>query len=848
MLRAKSHEKKGEVDQARVLYRTILDAFPNNKRAQQAIAALDQSKPVVSSKGANPPQDQWDRLVALYNTGQLSAVVKKVRLLVSDFPSSFLLWNILGAANLGLRCLPEAEVAFRKASELNPNYAEVHNSLGVTFKDQGKFNDAIGSYRLALKIKPDYADAHYNMGNALKDQGKLEDATEAYRLALKIKPDYAAAHYNMGVTLQDQGKLGEAIGSYQRVLKIKPDHADAYNNMGNALKDQGKLEEAIEAYQHALQIKPDHTEVHNNMGTALQDQGKLSEAIEAYQRALKIKPDHVDVHNNMGTALKNHGKLDEAIEAYQRALGIEPDHVGAHNNMGNALQDQGKLDAAIDAYRRALNIKPDHADAYNNMGVALKDQGKLDAAIDAYQRALKIKPDYPEAEAQLLHQLSLICDWSQIELLSDQCAWLGITTKAVPTFAMLSTEDNAERQLIRSRIWASENFKQAPRPLPAKPKLRPKRLKIGYFSADFHDHPVQYLMAGVIREYDNAKFEVFAFSYGFDKSGEMRQRVKKNVNHFYDVSDYSDDSILDLARAHGLDIAIDLTGYTGRTRSALFQYRLAPVQINYLGYPGSMGADFMDYIVADPTVIPSSQRQHYSENVIYLHSFLPNDDQRQIAQTNTKRIDFGLPDDAFVFCCFNNSYKISPREFGIWMRVLSQTDGSVLWLSKANKWAEGNLRKEAQVRGIDPSRLIFANRLPHIEEHLARHKHADLFIDTFNYNAHTTASEALWAGLPVVTKQGNQFAARVAASLLNAVGLSELVTTTEVDYEALIIELATNSNKLKVIKDRLADNRLTQPLFDTKRYTRNFESGLQKVYDLYFNGEVPQDVWVDGKQ
>jgi protein O-GlcNAc transferase len=413
---------------------------------------------------------------------------------------------------------------------------------------------------------------------------------------------------------------------------------------------------------------------------------------------------------------------------------------------------------------------------------------------------------------------------------------------------MLSTEDNAERQLIRSRIWASEKYKQAPLPLPVKPKVRPKRLKIGFFSADFHDHPVQYLIAGLLRDYDRAQFEIFAFSYGHNKSGELRKRLKRNVDQYCDVSDLSDDLVVDLARSHGLDIAIDLTGYTGRTRSYLFQYRLAPVQINYLGYPGSMGADFMDYIVADPTVIPALQSQHYSENVIYLHSFLPNDDQRQIAQTNTTRADFGLPDDAFVFCCFNNNYKISPREFDIWMRILSQTDGSVLWLSRSNKWAEGNLRKEAQARGIDPSRLIFADKLPHIEEHLARHKHADLFIDTFNYNAHTTASEALWAGLPVVTKQGEQFAARVAASLLNAIGLPELVTTTEADYEALILELASNPEKLTAIKDKLAANRLTEPLFDTKRYTRNFERGLQKVYDLYFNGKTPQDVWVDYKK
>ena len=377
--------------------------------------------------------------------------------------------------------------------------------------------------------------------------------------------------------------------------------------------------------------------------------------------------------------------------------------------------------------------------------------------------------------------------------------------------------------------------------------MRPKRLKIGYFSADLHDHAVHYLIAGLLRDYNNVEFEIFAYSYGRNKFGDLRQRLKENVNHFFDVSDHSDGSIVDLARAHSLDIAIDLTGYTGQTRSVLFQYRLAPIQINYLGYPGSMGAGFMDYIIADPTVIPSSQRQHYSENVIYLpHSYQPNDDQRQIAQTNTTRADFGLPDKAFVFCCFNNNYKISPREFDIWMRILSQTDGSILWLLKSNKCTEGNLRKQAQARGIDPDRLVFADTLPQAE-HLARHKHADLFIDTFNYNAHTTGSDALWAGLPVVTKQGDQFAARVAASLLNAVGLPELITHSEEEYEALILTLSTDLNRLKAVTKKLAVNRLSSPLFDTKLYTQHFETGLQKAYSLYFYGKKPEDIFVSNQ-
>ena len=397
MLRAKSYEKQGEVDQARRLYKIILDASPYNKRAKQAITALDQSRPAVNKKGTNPPPDQLDALVLLYNKGHLSAAVEKALLLVSDFPLTFLLWNIIGAANSGLGKLAEAEVGFRKAVELNPTSAEALNNLGVNLKDQGKHEGAIAAYQRALKIKPDYAVAQYNIGTTLKKQGKLDKAIEAYQHTLKIKPDYVGAHFNIGVVLTKQGKLDEAIEAYRRVLKLKPDYAKALYNIGNVLKDQGKLGEAIEVYQHALKIRPDYAEVHYNMGVALQEQGSFEAAVEAYQHALKIKPDSADAHNNLGVTLKEQGKLEDAIQAYQRALKIKPDYADAYYNMGVTLQEQGSFEIAVEVYQHALKIKPDYNEAHLNIGNMLCGQGKLDEAIESYQRALKIKPDFAEA-------------------------------------------------------------------------------------------------------------------------------------------------------------------------------------------------------------------------------------------------------------------------------------------------------------------------------------------------------------------------------------------------------------------------------------------------------------------
>jgi predicted O-linked N-acetylglucosamine transferase (SPINDLY family) len=355
---------------------------------------------------------------------------------------------------------------------------------------------------------------------------------------------------------------------------------------------------------------------------------------------------------------------------------------------------------------------------------------------------------------------------------------------------------------------------------------------------------VAYVIAKVLEQHNRDQFEVFGYSIYGSSSCIMRQRLKKSFDSFTDVQSMSDRDIALQARQDKIDIAVDLNGHTRYARTGIFAYRAAPIQINYLGYPGSMGMEFIDYIVADQHIIPSGSQKHFSEKQIYLpNTYMPTDDSRELSQKPMNRSDMGLPDDAFVFCCFNNNYKISPNEFDIWMRLLTKVENSVLWLRKSNQISMINMKNEAQKRKVDPSRIVFADKLP-MDEHLARHKLADLFIDTFAFNAHTTATEALWAGLPVVTKIGLGFAARVAGSLLNAVGLPELVTETERDYEALILELATNPMKLAKIKEKLATNRLTQPLFNTELYIKHLENGYQQAYESYFEGNLPQAIIV----
>ena len=715
------------------------------------------------------------------------------------------LLNLYNSGNL--------EAVVKQASSLTEQYPYafvVWNILGAAHRGLGDLNKASQSFKKVTELNPNFAEGFNNLGAVLKDQEKLDEAVEAFNKALSLKPDYADAHYNMGGALQEHGKLDEAVEAFNKALTIKPEYAEAYNNMGVTLKEQGKLEKAIASYNKALSLKPDYAKAYNNMGNALQDQGKQNEAIEAYNNALAIKPDYAEAYNNMGIAFKKQGKQDKALEAFNKAIAI----------------------------------KPDYARAYNNMGATLNDHGKLEEAIEALNKAIAIKPDYEASRASKLYLQALICDWDNIAEDVNLIPRLGTSEEDISPFALLSLEDAPDTHFTRSKIFAKAKFPQKPLPLLGIPSQMPKRLRIGYFSADFHEHATMYLMAQIFTVHDKAQYEIFAYSYGSNSHSAMQNRLINEVDTFHDISQLNNTDIIELVLREKLDVAVDLKGYTKDSKTNLFSYRLAPIQINYLGYPGTLGADFIDYIVADSIVIPEDKQQHYSEQVMYLpHTYQPNDNTRAISQKVQTREDMGLPSDGFVFCCFNNNYKISPKEFGIWMRLMTKVGGSVLWLLKSNKWAEQNLKKEAEARGISADRVIFAERVEN-SEHLARHRLADLFLDTFNVNAHTTASDALWAGLPVVTKLGRGFAARVAGSLLSAVGLPELITHDEEAYEVLILKLATNPKKLDKIKKKLEVNRLSQPLFNTEQYTKHLENGYRQAYQKYFDGESPNTIIV----
>jgi len=661
------------------------------------------------------------------------------------------------------------------------------------------------------------------------------------------------------------GRFAEAQQAYLAVLTAFPGNARARSALAELDRrlapqyaaasppgpELAQLVGMIEAGEHAAALArieallphfPGAFFLHTLAGAALEALGNAARAAEAYGAALALKPDYADAHYNLGNALAALSRPEEAEVAYGRAIALQPGHGPAYRNLGQLLADWQRHDRAAEAFARAAEIAPLDFEAWKGLGNALMALRRFPDAAAAFRRALELEPEDDWVRGLMLYQEAMACDWRQMPDV-DLLGRIGLGKRAVAPFGLLSFDDDPARQRGRAELYAAQNFPEVPEPLPARPKAADARIRIGYLSADFHDHPVMRLLAGLLREHDRSRFEVIAYSYGPDKDDALRRLARESVDRFVDLNGMDDGETTARVRADAIDVAVHLTGYTGAGRTPLFARRLAPVQVNYLGYPGTLGAPFMDYIVADRVVIPpESAREAASEAVIWLpHCFQPNDDRRAIAERAMTRAECGLPDHGFVFASFNNCYKIKPEEWGIWMRLLRAVEGSVLWMPQTNPAARANLAREAAARGVDPARLCYASRVDYAE-HLARQRLADLFVDTFAYNAHTTASDALWAGLPIVTRIGKSYPARVAASLLLTMGLDELVTTTAQDYEALALDLARDPERLAAVRGKLAARRLEGPLFDTAGYARALEAGFAEAVRRYRAGLPPADI------
>jgi len=700
------------------------------------------------------------------------------------------------------------------------------------------------------------SDDEIKRAEALAGRGETQQARQIYQALLEKNPadarardglaalDHRSAQFQALTELYQKGELAAVVEQGESLARLYPGVAFLQNMLGNANMGLGRMNAAIESYAKALRIRPDIAEAHANLGKALAQLGRQDDAIACFRNAVRIRPGYADAHYSLGVAFQTRGRDGDAVAAYQKAIGIKPDFAEAYDNFGILLRHMGHHDESITCFQKELALRPQNAATHVQLGISLAKAERYPESNAAFAAALALQPNLADTHGQKLFQAALICDWDTLAAEAATIAALGLDGPAVRPFVSLPLEDEPAHHRIRAERFVRERFAISELAPLAPPATKPARIRLGYFSANFHNHAVMYLMAKILERHHRSQFEVHAYSYGPDTDDEMRLRTQKSVEVFHDVRTLSSREIAEQARKDGIDIAIDLTGHTDNARSDIFAYRPAPIQINYLGYPGSWGAAFMDYIIADRTLVPEGHEHHYSEKIIYLpHTYMPSDDEREISDRPMTRKEMGLPEQGVVFCSFNNIYKIGAKEFDVWMRLLDQVGGSVLWLKGTNEWARCNLRKEAQKRNIDPDRIIFTERVS-MPEHLARLRLADLFLDTFHYNAHSTASDALWAGLPVVTLAGQGFAARVAASLLRAIGLPELVTHSTDAYERLALQLARDPEKLTALKMKLAMQRDSTPLFDTERFTRNLEKAYTQAYQHYFDGKAPADITV----
>jgi protein O-GlcNAc transferase len=607
------------------------------------------------------------------------------------------------------------------------------------------------------------------------------------------------------------------------------------------LQNKGMDAEAIAAFRKILAGNPNEPVALYSLAALMMKARATDEALTLVERGVVAAPLFAPMWFARGTVMQALGRREEALRSYDEALKIKPDYTEALINSGALMRDMHRHKDALERFNQVLQFDPNHTSALGNCGILLTEFKRSDQAIGMFERLLALNPDYPYGPGLLAYERLHICDWTGHDALSAQIvAGVRAGKQVCKTLGLMALSDQAEDHFLAAKIFAAQWFPAAAQKLWRGERYGHQRLRVAYVSPDLREHPVGHLMAGVFERHDKARFETFAISVGVDDGSRLRDRMKNCFDHFIDMRGEGSRQIAELMREHEIDIAIDLAGYTSDTRVDVFAHRPAPLQITYLGYPGTLGTEHFDYILADRHVIPPEHHRFYTEKVAYLpDTYLPTDAGIQIAERTPTRAECGLPETGPVLCSFSHDYKLNPALFASWMRILKQIDGSVLWLVSRNEFSQANLRREAQAHGIDPARLVFAARVPRVEDHLARYRLADLFLDTTPYNAHTTAADALMAGLPVVTCMGNAFPARVAASLLHAIGLPELVTHSMADYEALAVALVADRPRLAALKAKLLANQKTHALFDTERFCHNMEATLLQLHAEHLASDAP---------
>ena len=840
------------------------EAYSNLGNALKELGDLDGASQFFLKAIKLKPRfaDAYNNLAGCYmQMGRTKQAAETYRMAIVLNPQSHDAHSNLGTLFKAQGRLEDAKKAFLEAIRIKPDFAIAWSNLAGVFKEEGQLVNAVAYYREAIRLSPALADAHSNLGNTLKESGKLVEAEVAYREAIKLRPDFAVAHGNLALCLYEQGRTRDAVRTFRHAIQLEPNFPDAFNNLGNALREDEQLDEAIQCYKSALELKPDHPHAYNNLGNALKDKGMVKEAVHCYMTAARLMPKFAAAHSNLGSLLKEQGKVEQALAHYQEAVRIDPLFADAYSNMGNAYKELNHLDDAIKCYTTAIKIDSELADAYSNLASAYKDGGRVGDAITCLRKALELKPRFADAIATLTHALATVGDWrgrkkglEDLEAVTRrQLQREGAVPSLQPFHALHYPISAALRLEVArrhaARAKASLSLVSMP-PFTFIPKPPEERLRVGYVSSDFGNHPLSHLMQSVFGLHNRERFDVFCYSTSASDNSSYASRIRSTAEHFVDLSELNNAEAATRIHADGIHVLIDLNGFTRGARTAIFALNPAPLQIAYMGFCGSMQADYIHYTVADRVVVPPSHQEQFSEKLLYVpNSFFVND-HRQSARavldepgeaTSSsdmlgdgvsllpKRADYGLQEDTFVFCCFSQVAKMDPNTFKLWMKILKKVPNSVLWLLRFPPLAETNLLAEAKEEQVSAERLHFSDVVPKAE-HLARCRLADLSLDTMLFNGHTTSCDMLWGGTPVLTRAGESMAARVGASLLKAAGLPELIASTEEEYVELAVSLATDRDQLFALRQRLENSRESCALFDTPRWVRNFEKALGEAW------------------
>ena len=747
----------------------------------------------------------------------------------------------------------------------------------LALQNRGELNKAVSAFKQILKENPSDVASHYSLGVIALKQGEAEDALKYFDAAAKLKPDFAQTWFCRAIALQNLQRHTEALESYNCALEIDPAHSQALANRealsgvingGKSesasailiknleemrmkalqLQQDDQLAEARILFNRILEVVPTEFVSLYSLAVIAVKSGDSLEAMMYADRAVEANPNYAAAWYNRGTILYTLKRNEEALSDFDKTLIIDPSYVEALVNRGAVLQELNRHIEAVENFNRLLAIDPQHEKALANLGILLTQFKKYDEAIVEFEKLLKINPECEYLLGQLCFAYMHICKWDKTEELSRQILTGVRAGKQVcNSLALMAISDVARDQLLCSRIYSSHKCPPAADKIWKGERYKHEKIRVAYISPDFRQHPVGHLMAGIFENHDKSKFEIYAIYLGIDDQSKQRRRFIDASDKFIEAKGMNSRNIAELLRSLEVDIAVDLAGYTADSRADVFALRPAPIQVNFLGFTGTMGAEFMDYILADRYVIPEYDRVNFTEKVVYLPDcYFPTDGTLRLADRMPTREEYGLPSTAFIFCSFNHDFKINPTMFDIWMRLLIRIPGSVLWLMKLNSSAEANLIREAEARGVDSSRIIFATRVPSIEDHLVRYQLADLFLDTTPYNAHTTTSDVLFAGLPVLTCPGGAMHSRVAGSLLHAIGLPEMIAGSLTEYEEMAIKLAFDAALLADIKSRLRVNKESYPLFKTEQFCRNLESAYTSMWEKYQRGEGAESFAVAG--